>query len=78
MLLNILEIVMITVCVLGRIAGTVVIVWLIVTKLQDGFLTPLLVILAVVIGLGFNLKYDNPNNHKPQTEAPSQPPHLEK
>jgi len=37
------ELAMVIVSVLGRIAGTVAIVWLIVTRLADGFFTPLLV-----------------------------------
>lgn len=34
------ELAMVIVSVLGRIAGTVAIVWLIVTRLADGFFTP--------------------------------------
>jgi len=63
------ELAMVIVSVLGRIAGTVAIVWLIVTRLADGFFTPLL----VHFGLGFQMSY---KSDKPQQEAQSQPPQL--
>lgn len=51
------ELAMVIVSVLGRIAGTVAIVWLIVTRLADGFFTPLLVLLVTYFGLGFQMSY---------------------
>ena len=59
--------------IVGRIAGTVAIVWLIVTRLADGFFTPLLVLLVTYFGLGFQMSY---KSDKPQQEAQSQPPQL--
>ena len=67
------ELAMVIVSVLGRIAGTVAIVWLIVTRLADGFFTPLLVLLATYFGLGFQMSY---KSDKPQQEDQSQPPQL--
>lgn len=52
------ELAMVIVSVLGRIAGTVAIVWLIVTRLADGFFTPLLVLLVTYFGLGFQMSYN--------------------
>ena len=60
------ELAMVIVSVLGRIAGTVAIVWLIVTRLADGFFTPLLVLLVTYFGLGFQMSY---KSDKPQQEA---------
>ena len=65
------ELAMVIVSVLGRIAGTVAIVWLIVTRLADGFFTPLLVLLVTYFGFQMSYKSD-----KPQQEAQSQPPQL--
>lgn len=73
MLLNILELVMLIINVLARIGGTVAIVWLLVTKLPECIATPFLVALAVIVGLGFSIHYDNPNNHQaPVEQATSQ------
>lgn len=65
MLLNVLELVMLILYSLARIAGTVAIVWLLATKLPDTFATYLLIAIALAVGLGFSVRYDNPNNHKP-------------
>lgn len=61
MLLNVLELLMLILYVLTRVAGTVAIVWLLCTKL-DSVATPFLIAIALIIGLGFSIKYDNPNN----------------
>lgn len=62
MLLNVLELVMLILCVLARIAGTVAIIWLIVTKVSDDFFKFALISFTVFVGLGFSVHYDNPAN----------------
>lgn len=62
MLLNFFELLMIILYVLTRVAGTVAIVWLLCTKLKDTMATYFLIALALFLGLGFSIKYDNPNN----------------
>lgn len=56
------ELAMVIVSVLGRIAGTVAIVWLIVTKVSDDFFKFALISFTVFVGLGFSVHYDNPAN----------------
>lgn len=73
MLLNVLELVMLILYVLARVAGTVAIVWLLVTKVGDAFSTPFLIALALLIGLGFSIHYDNPNNKTSEQHAAEQP-----
>lgn len=62
MLLNVLELVMLIIYVLARIAGTVAIIWLIVTKVSDDFFKFVLISFTVFFGLGFSVHYDNPAN----------------
>ena len=65
MILNVLELLMLILYVLARVAGTVAIVWLLCTKLK-GSITEVflfaLIAVTILVGLGFSIKYDNPNN----------------
>ena len=65
MLLNVLELVMLILYVLARVTGTVTIVWLLCTKLK-GSITEVflfaLIAVTILVGLGFSIQYDNPNN----------------
>lgn len=56
----ILEIVMLSACVLGRLAATAAIVWLLIrADLTNGWKVFLLA-LTIAFGLGFSVKYHNP------------------
>lgn len=76
MLLNFFELLMLILYVLARIAGTVAIVWLLCTKLK-GSITEVflfaLIAVTILVGLGFSIKYDNPNNHQPPQVEQLQP-----
>ena len=67
-IVNAMEIFMMGVLVVTRIAGTCAIVWMLIeaTSISEGWKV-FLIAAALVLGLAFNLHYDNPNNHKPQT-----------
>lgn len=66
--INAMEIVMLTIFVVLRIAGTCFIVWALATSgITVGYKT-ILIALALLVGLGFGLKYSNPN-------APCDPQH---
>lgn len=66
-IVNAMEIFMMGVLVVTRIAGTCAIVWMLIesTSISEGW--KVFLIAALVLGLAFNLHYDNPNDHKPQT-----------
>jgi len=56
----ILEIVMLAACVLGRLAATAAIIWLLIhADLTNGWKVFLLA-LTIAFGLGFSVKYHNP------------------
>ena len=63
MFLNILELVVLALFVLARIAGTCVIVWLCCRYVDAGRFW--LILGAIVFGLGFSFKYHNPNCNNP-------------
>ena len=69
MLLNVLELLMIVVYVLARCAATVAICYFVLTYYGLGIGKFWLCVIAVVIGLGFSLKYENPNNKLPIEKA---------
>lgn len=71
-LVNVLEIVMLIFLVLARCAATVAIVWLLCSKLTYDTGTFWLILLTVVVGLGFGIKYDNPNMQAKQQQASHQ------
>lgn len=59
---NAMELVMLSLFVVGRIVGTCFIVWaLAASNITIGYKT-LLIALAIAIGMGFGIKYHNPNN----------------
>ena len=58
MFLKILELVVLALFVLARIAGTCVIVWLCCQYVNEGRFW--LILAAIVFGLGFSFKYHNP------------------
>lgn len=65
----ILEIVMLSACVLGRLAATAAIVWLLIrADLTNGWKVFLLA-LTIAFGLGFSVKYHNPYD---KHETPAQ------
>lgn len=67
--INAMEIVMLTIFVVLRIASTCFIVWALATSgITVGYKT-ILIALALLVGLGFGLKYSNPN-------APCDPQHC--
>lgn len=67
--INAMEIVMLTIFVVLRIAGTCFIVWALATSdITVGYKT-LLIALALAIGLCFSISYQNPN-------APCDPQHC--
>lgn len=77
MILNVLELLMLILYVLARVAGTIAIVWLLCTKLK-GSITEVflfaLVAVTILVGLGFSIKYDNPNNHQALPPAEQRQP----
>ncbi len=62
MLLNVLELLMIVVYVLVRCAATVAICYFVLTYYGLGVGKFWLCAIAVAVGLGFSLEYENPNN----------------
>lgn len=71
-IVNILELVMLMLTTLARVAGTVALVWIVVEKLKYDFGTFWLLVLIVLVGLGFSIKYDNPYAAKPKPEQVQQ------
>ncbi len=73
MLLNILEILMIILYVLAKCAATVAICYYVLMNYGEGDGKFWIVVIAIIVGLGFSLKYENPNNKHPieQTESTS-------
>lgn len=59
--INAMEIVMLTIFVVLRIAGTSFIVWtLAASNISVGYKT-ILITIALIVGLGVSFKYQNPN-----------------
>lgn len=69
MLLNILEILMIILYVLARCAATVAICYYVLINYGDGEGKFWIIVIAIIVGLGFSLKYENPNNTHPPTSS---------
>lgn len=67
---NVLELVMLMTYVVARIAGTTGIVWITATSDISSGWKVFIIVLTVIIGLGFNVRYQNPNSlHSPCTVA---------
>ena len=71
-IVNILELVFLILHTLVRVAGTVALVWIVVTKLEYDFGTFWLLVLIVLVGMGFTVKYDNPYVSKAKHEQVQQ------
>ena len=66
---NAMEIVMLVLFIVLRVSGTCFIVWVLATSnITVGYKT-FLIALALLVGIGFTLKYQNPN-------APCDPQHC--
>ena len=69
-IVNALELVALIIFVLARVAGTCLIVSLLVdADVGEGWKV-FLITLALIIGLGFGIKYDNPNNQNKDCVQP--------
>lgn len=70
---NALELFMMGVLIVTRIAGTCAIVWMLIEArgIGEGWKV-FLIAVALVLGLGFHLYYDNPNDNKPAAPAASE------
>lgn len=65
MIVNILEQIMVILFVGARCAATVAICYYALVHYGEGMGKFWICFAAIVIGLGFSLKYDNPNNQRP-------------
>ena len=66
--INALELLMIMLYVVSRIIGTVAIIYLLIqSRISIGWQT-FLILTTIVIGLGFNVHYENPNSKHHNTQ----------
>lgn len=61
MFVDVLELIVMCAVILARIAATVFLVYLIITRFHANGWIYLLVAFTILIGLGFFFKYENPN-----------------
>lgn len=72
----VLELVVVALYVLGRLAATVAICWVLMrSEISQGWKVFLL-ILAILMGLGFSLRYHNPYDRPAGYEQPAQETEL--
>ena len=59
---NELELIMLMIYVVARIAGTFGIIWIIAASSISNGWKVVIIVLTVIIGLGFTVRYHNPNS----------------